>query len=179
MLKHPAECGLVVHTQTHSAGCHDTHAVSLSSVRAIHFNGTWWLFFTERDYSNTKLHLWYADSLTGSWKPHDNNPIKTDVRSARPGGTPFIHDGVLYRPAQDRRMNNEKSIVLNKIGTISPNTYSESIQTRVQLAENNNYSGLHTLSENNGLCLVDCENEIWNCNSIKNNMDKIANTFGH
>jgi hypothetical protein len=76
-------------------------------------------------------------------------------------------------------MNNEKSIVLNKIGTISPNTYSESIQTRVQLAENNNYSGLHTLSENNGLCLVDCENEIWNCNSIKNNMDKIANTFGH
>ena len=35
MLKHPAECGLVVHTLTHSAGCHDTHAVSLSSVRAI------------------------------------------------------------------------------------------------------------------------------------------------
>ena len=35
MLKHPAECGLVVHTLTHSAGCHDTHAVSLSSVRAL------------------------------------------------------------------------------------------------------------------------------------------------
>jgi len=37
MLKHPAECGLVVHTQTHSAGCHDTHAVSLSSVKDIYF----------------------------------------------------------------------------------------------------------------------------------------------
>jgi len=35
MLKHPAECALIVHTQTHSAGCRDSHAVSLSSVRAI------------------------------------------------------------------------------------------------------------------------------------------------
>ena len=34
LLKHPAECGLIVHTQTHSAGWHDAHAVSLSSVRA-------------------------------------------------------------------------------------------------------------------------------------------------
>lgn len=37
MLDHFAEYGLLVPTQTHSAGWHDSHAVSLRSVRAIFF----------------------------------------------------------------------------------------------------------------------------------------------
>jgi len=60
------------------------------------------LFFTDADDGPlTKLRVWFADDLLGSWCPHPGNPVKPDIRSARPAGTPFVHDGALYRPAQD------------------------------------------------------------------------------
>ena len=49
----------------------------------------------------TDLHIWWSDDLFGQWRPHAANPVKIDARSARPAGTPFVHAGTLYRPAQD------------------------------------------------------------------------------
>ena len=34
------------------------------------FEGRWWLFFTPREQSNSHLHIWYADHLTGEYNPH-------------------------------------------------------------------------------------------------------------
>ena len=62
----------------------------------------WWLLATmPGEWSLTHLRAWWADDLGGPWHPHLLNPVKSDVRSARPGGTPFEHEGRLFRPAQD------------------------------------------------------------------------------
>ena len=45
-----------------------------------------------------------ADTLLGDWKPHRRNPVKTDVRSARPAGRLFrAGRQSLYRPGADLR----------------------------------------------------------------------------
>jgi hypothetical protein len=61
----------------------------------------WWLFCTLIEQQNSDLHIWHAPDLQGPWTPHANNPVKTDIATARPGGTPFMSGGRLYRPAQD------------------------------------------------------------------------------
>ena len=69
----------------------------------VRHEGRYWLFCTLRDgpLLNTALHLFVADRLTGPYRPHRHNPVKLDVRSARPAGTIFAIDGVLHRPGQD------------------------------------------------------------------------------
>ncbi len=85
------------------------HAQLLDGVAAVdptivRHDGRWWLFHTDY-YANPqeKLFLWSAPALLGPWTPHPGNPVKSDVRSSRPGGTPFAVDGVLYRPPRTRR----------------------------------------------------------------------------
>src|SRR5262249_30617771 len=61
-------------------------------------DGRWWLFCVDHEQgAEAELFLWYAPDLLGPWSPHRGNPVKTDIRSARPAGTPFVHQGVLYR----------------------------------------------------------------------------------
>ena len=74
---------------------HDTEALDPTIVE---YDNRWWIFHIEQPYLNTKLFVRYSDKLTGGWKHHANNPVKTDVRSSRPGGTPFYRHGKLYRP---------------------------------------------------------------------------------
>src|SRR5262249_59984970 len=65
-------------------------------------NGRWWLAYTDgQQLANVNLFLYYADQLTGPWKHHAYNPVKTDIRSARPEGTPFIVEGRWFGPATD------------------------------------------------------------------------------
>ena len=83
----------------HDVILHDFPAVDPTIIR---HGGHWWLFCTSRDdYPQAKLFLWRAPDLTGPWEPHPGNPVKVDVRSSRPAGTPFEFEGQLYRPAQD------------------------------------------------------------------------------
>src|SRR5262245_4568000 len=83
-------------------------AVCADDVRALdptifEHDGRWWLFCTDaQDGSLTKLRAWWADELLGPWSPHSGNPVKTDVRSARPAGTPFHHGRALFRRARAR-----------------------------------------------------------------------------
>ncbi len=53
----------------------------------------------ERSYS---LRLFHAPRLTGEWTEHPMSPISADLRYARGGGRPFVHDGHVYRWAQVR-----------------------------------------------------------------------------
>ena len=67
----------------------------------VQYEGRWWLFATRIDMGgNHSLSIWYASDLTSRWTAHPANPVKTDVRSARPGGTPFVVDGVLFGRAR-------------------------------------------------------------------------------
>lgn len=48
-----------------------------------------------------ELHVFRADALCGPWMPDPDNPVVSDVRSARPGGRMWEKDGRLFRLAQD------------------------------------------------------------------------------
>jgi hypothetical protein len=122
----------------------------------VFYNGLLWLFFTEREYSNTHLSLYYADQLTGEFKPHPMNPVKTDIRSARPAGTPFLDDGVLFRPAQDCSVTYGGRVAVNKILRLTPDEFLEETVWFIEPAVGSKFSsGLHTLSGVGDYTLID------------------------
>lgn len=113
----------------------------------IQHRGRWWMFLPEQPYPNTKLSVWYSDRLRDGWQPHPTNPVKTDVQSARPGGTPFRIDGQLYRQAQNSAGGYGNATVINEVTTITPETFEERpVQEYEPLAESQYPKGRHTLS---------------------------------
>jgi hypothetical protein len=56
---------------------------------------------------------------------HENNPVKTDVRSARPGGTPHIDGEKLFRPAQYCAGEYGKKIVVSEVTKLTRTTFFE------------------------------------------------------
>ncbi|MCX7620942.1 MAG: hypothetical protein N2037_08895, partial [Acidimicrobiales bacterium] len=125
----------------------------------IRWGGRWWLLATRpgRD-SLTKLHIWWTDHLTGPWRPHTLNPVKTDVRSARPAGTPFIHDGRLYRPAQDCSAGYGAAVALCEITELGPTSFTETVVNIVRPDSSwPRPLGLHTLSAAGDQTLLDAK----------------------
>jgi hypothetical protein len=117
----------------------------------------WWLLCAEREGDhNSRLHAWYAPDLFGPWAPHAANPIKTDVRSSRPGGTPFVHAGQLYRPAQDLSHTYGGAVTINRVLRLTPTDFEEEPVTQVQPYADSRYpDGLHTLSAFGPRTLID------------------------
>ena len=114
----------------------------------IEFEGKWWLFNTNnQDNPNANLYLWYAPSLEGPWAPHLNNPVKMDVSTARPAGTPFVHQGILYRPTQDCSNDYGSGVTIQRITEISSNTFEEEqVQDLGCIKKQYALDGMHTLS---------------------------------
>ncbi|MCX6306468.1 MAG: hypothetical protein NT040_16010 [Bacteroidetes bacterium] len=135
--------------------------VLLAGVRAvdptlIFYNGMWWLFFTDREYSNTHLFLYHSKELTGEFKPHRLNPVKIDIRSARPAGTPFIREGVLYRPAQDCSVTYGGRVVLNRVVRLTTDDFAEEPVNYIEPVRGSRYSkALHTISSAGAFTLID------------------------
>jgi hypothetical protein len=120
----------------------------------------WWLAgasdFGGPAQMGADLHLWYASEITGPWISHPDNPVKTDVCSARPAGTPFVSGGVLYRPAQDSSITYGSRVVINRIQILTPTAFREEAVAFVEPDANGPYpDGLHTLCGVAGMTLVD------------------------
>jgi hypothetical protein len=117
--------------------------------------GRWWLLCSSRRQGSLhNLFIWYADALLGPWRPHDGNPVKNDVRSSRPAGTPFVHEGHLYRPTQDCSSTYGGRVMLNRINKLTPEEFAEeSVREISPIAP---YSdGVHTLSSCGEMTLID------------------------
>lgn len=116
----------------------------------LFYNNHWWLFFTLSHYKGQalqELHLAFCDNLTGKWQLHPKNPVKIDFTSARPGGTPFVHKGSLFRPAQDCSKNYGGGITINRVLKLSENAFHEETVTTLFPIPNSPFrDGLHTLS---------------------------------
>jgi hypothetical protein len=121
------------------------------------YDGRWWLFCVDDDQGvNTKLHAWHASDLFGPWTPHASNPLKTDVRSSRPGGTPFVHKERLYRPAQDDSRTYGGAIVINRVERLSSTEFEEWPFRRIDPAPGSPFGqGLHTISAAGSVTLID------------------------
>ena len=120
------------------------------------YAGTYWLFASdEKISSNTDLNIYFADSVEGPWQAHPMNPVKSDVRSARPAGTPFFFEEELYRPGQDCSSHYGRAITINKIDLLTRTSYKESRSAAVLPTDPRYGYGLHTIAKVGERTLVD------------------------
>lgn len=117
----------------------------------------WWMFTSEHGNGHDRrLHVFHAEHLTGPWRAHAQNPVKHDARSVRGAGTPFVHAGELYRPAQDCSRIHEERITLNRIVELTPERFhEETVRILDPLGTGPYPHKLHTLSAAGNRTLLD------------------------
>lgn len=128
----------------------------------VRHGGLWWCFTTNRaDGHATRLDVFWAEVLGGPWHAHAANPVLIDVRAARGAGTPFVHDGVLYRPAQDYSRKLEHRITIRRVLELTPERFREETAVRLDPLGTGPYPDkLHTLSRLGPWTLVDGAREV-------------------
>jgi hypothetical protein len=118
----------------------------------------WWMFVNagvDGAELHDELHIYTADSLLGEWRPHPANPVKSDVRSARPAGRLYESGGALYRPAQICAPLYGTGISVNRVVRLSPEEYVEREEQRILPAHPAGLLGLHTVNRAGELSVVD------------------------
>ena len=156
-------------------------AVLLDHVEAvdttvIHWEGRWWMFLamtetptqassviwkTSRTSREEDLHIFHADDLHGPWQPHARNPVKSDVRSARPAGRPFVHNGRLFRPAQDGSRVYGRAIVIHEVRRLDPDHFEEVQTASIEPDWAPRLVGTHTINGSEGLTAIDGRRVVW------------------
>jgi hypothetical protein len=117
----------------------------------------WWLTCTRKGPSeDEELWAWHAPAIEGQWVPHALNPIKTDVRGARPAGPPFVHEGALHRPAQDCSRTYGGRVTVHRVLELTPTTFAEEQVATLEASPRSRYPvGPHTVTAIGGRVLVD------------------------
>lgn len=123
--------------------------------------GRWWLMYSGVSGCGPwSLYLCHADSPFGPWTPHPGNPVKTDISGARPAGNPFLHEGQLYRPAQDGRNTYGGALAIHRIDELTPHAFRETCVRRIG-PQAPYVDGFHTLSGNGRWSVVDGKRHTW------------------
>ncbi len=140
------------------------------------WEGRWWLACTDAEQgANLRLLLWYADNPRGPWTPHPGNPVKTDVRSSRPAGTPFVINGVLYRPAQNCSRSYGGSITLNRVLKLSETEFEEdTILSLVPHRAARYNAGIHTVSAVGSMTLIDGKRMVFVSSALRRTLGRKA-----
>ena len=135
----------------------------LSDIQAVdptllEANGKWWLFVNIRSGKKTwdTLNLFYANHfLSDRWTPHPRNPIVKDIRSARPAGRIFQHNGQWIRPSQDCSVRYGYAVNFNQISVLTESDYAEHREWYLEPLARRNLLGTHTWNEAGGLTAID------------------------
>jgi hypothetical protein len=125
--------------------------------------GRWWLTCTEKGRGeDSRLLIWHSSDIRGPWISHARNPVKTDVRSARPGGPPFVHEGLLYRPAQDCSKTYGWRIVIQRVTSLTPTEFVEEPVSMIEASPDSRFPlGRHTLTPVGDMVLIDGHREVF------------------
>jgi hypothetical protein len=128
----------------------------------VHFEGRWWLFYspaTSKRDKISRLHVAWADELSGPWHAHPGNPVRVDPSSARPGGTPLVIQGQLAVPMQDCRRTYGGAIRLLHVHRLT--TAAFEAEAGAVVAAPAGFApyveGLHTMSACGPVTLVDAK----------------------
>jgi hypothetical protein len=134
--------------------------ISALDTTLIHYSDKWWLFtaIAENDAAvpNVELFLFYSDNLfSGEWKPHLQNPIISDIKSARPAGSLFMKDGRLFRPSQDCSKMYGYGFDLNEIEVLSETEYRERKTFSIRPNWDKRILATHTFANCGNLTVID------------------------
>jgi hypothetical protein len=141
----------------------------------IYYNKKYWLFTSKSEKANL-LYIFYADSLLGQFKAHEQNPINWGANTTRSAGRLFIVNKKVYMPTQNHQNRYGGSVMINEITVLSHNEFkSESV---FKIASKPPYDqGLHTINFCNGLLIVDGKRRIYSVTTpLKKLVRKIRNT---
>ena len=128
----------------------------------IFHQNKFWLFYSLDTDADSNLHIAFANSLFDEFKQHPKNPVKRDSFSARSAGTPFIVDGVIYRPAQNCKEFYGLSVVISRITELNEESFSEEFVKEITPTLGDEYDGgLHTISEFGNFTLVDGKRKVF------------------
>ena len=117
----------------------------------------WWMFTNAAAHGadvNDELHLYSADRLLGDWRPHRRNPVKSDVRSARPAGRLFRNGSHLYRPGQIGAPHYGAGIALHQVKRLTQDEYVEEEESRI-VPRSEAVLGIHTINRAGDLSVTD------------------------
>lgn len=129
-----------------------------ADATVVRYLERWWMFTCNHaDQDEAKLFVFHAPELHGPWTPHALNPVKCDLRSSRPAGTPFIGaDGALYRPAQDCSRVYGGAVAINRVTRLTADEFQEEVAAHLRPDPAGPCpDGLHTLSAVGDITLVD------------------------
>lgn len=134
--------------------------VNLVDATLYFKDGLWWLFGNQ-SYGN-RVNRWdecylYSskDFRDGNWQPHPCNPISSDVRNARPAGAIVEHQGKLYRPSQNCSRYYGYGFNMSEINTLTPETYEETLVSRIKPNWDEQIIGTHTYNRAGRLNIMD------------------------
>ncbi|HEX5511701.1 MAG TPA: hypothetical protein VFX41_08295, partial [Actinomycetales bacterium] len=131
--------------------------VALADPTVFRHDGRWWLLGTDADAGvNTHLVGFWADELDGPWRPHAANPLKVDIASARPAGTPWTDPSGLIRPAQDSTERYGAQVVLQRVTCLTADAFAEVLYGVVAPDPGSAYpDGLHTVCRDGDRVVID------------------------
>jgi hypothetical protein len=121
---------------------------------------SWFMFVNVSEsggWTCDELFLFVAEAPVGPWRPHPKNPIKSDVRSARPAGNILTHNGRLLRPAQDCSGTYGRAIVFSEIHTLTTSDYEERVVGSIEPTWAKGITGTHTFSTNGVFDAIDAK----------------------
>lgn len=135
----------------------DTPAIDPTVFR---HGGLWWLAYSPsgpQAHKQGRLHLAHAERLSGPWRTHPGNPVRVDLASSRPGGTPFLVGDGLTLPVQDCSRTYGGAIRLLRILDLAPDRFEAEAGAEMgPPASAAPYrDGLHTLSACGDMTLID------------------------
>lgn len=122
--------------------------------------GRWWLAYApggDRAARQGRLHLAWADRLTGPWTPHAGNPVRIDRAGARPGGSVVTVDGAPVLPVQDCSGTYGGALRGLRIVALTPERFEATVGLAIVAPASAGRwrDGLHTLAAAGPVTLID------------------------
>jgi hypothetical protein len=131
--------------------------VAARDATVLELDGLWWMFVAIADTdSSDELHIYYSSTPLGPWRPHEKNPVKSDVRNSRPAGRMFYWNGDLCRPAQDSSQRYGYGMTINRIVRLTPSEFVEEEVSKVLPQWRKDLRGTHTLNICDDVTVIDC-----------------------
>jgi len=136
--------------------------ISAVDSTVIKKDGRYWLFTNIRNQDgasiNDELFLFSSERLnSNTWQSHPQNPVVSDVRSARPAGNFFNYKGNLYRPSQNCSKHYGHALTINQVIEMNESQYKEIVVDSIFPVWDKEIVGTHTINSIDHLTVIDAE----------------------
>ncbi len=136
------------------------HNIEAADTTLFNHDNKYWLFTSIRKNPHTsindELYLFFSDRLLGgSWTPHPNNPVVSNVEASRPGGSIFTIGKRIFRPAQNASKYYGYGMQIMEITNLSEEAYEEKPVQTIKPHWERDIMGTHTYNFAGPMTVID------------------------